>query len=308
MASTAKRAMRVILLHNPAAGHLGRPAPTAGELVEAIVAAGHEVSYYSTRDPAWKAALHLEADLVAVAGGDGSVSKVLRRLAGRGVPATILPLGAANNVASAVGIRGEPRELIARWSSFRGRRFDVGVALGLKRRNERRFVEGVGGGLFTELLHALDRRAPGLNAAIEQHEGLAGYVRLLREMLARRDAVPWRVEIDGADAGGRYFLVEVMNVGLLGPSLPLAPRADPGDGLLDVVLVDEAQRACLEAFLDARAEGCAAPQLPVRRARHVVLGSQQALLRIDDRVHAPFGIEDVALRLEPGAVRLLAPA
>ncbi|HET9986053.1 MAG TPA: diacylglycerol kinase family protein [Longimicrobiales bacterium] len=299
--------MRVILLHNPAAGHLGRPTPTAGELVEAIVAVGHEVSYYSTRDPAWKAALHLEADLVAVAGGDGSVSKVLRRLAGRGVPATILPLGAANNVASAVGIRGEPRELIPRWSAFRARRFDLGVACGLRRGKERRFVEGVGGGLFTELLHALDRRAPGLNAAIEQHEGLAGYVRLLREMLARRDAVPWRIEIDGTDATGRYLLIEVMNVGLVGPSLPLAPRADPGDGLLDVVLVDEAQRACLEAFLDARAEGCAAPELPVRRARQVVLGSRQALLRVDDKVRDAARTEDVALRVEAGALRLLAP-
>ncbi|MBX6365543.1 MAG: hypothetical protein IRZ00_16865 [Gemmatimonadetes bacterium] len=300
--------MRVLLLHNPVAGHVGRPAPTPDELVTAVLAAGHEVAYHSTRDPGWKAALRCEADLVAVAGGDGSVSKVFRRLAGGTVPATILPLGAANNVATALGILGQPGELIARWSAFEPRRFDIGVARASGRRRERGFVEGVGGGAFTELLQALDRRARGLNAAIERHEGLAGYVRLLRRMLAHREATRWRVALDGADATGRYLIVEVMNVGLVGPSLPLAPRADPGDGLLDVVLVGEAERACLEAFLDARAAGRVAPALPVHRARRVSLAAGNQPLRIDDRVRDTAWSEGAALHVEPGALRVLAPA
>ena len=52
-----------------------------------------------------------------------------------------------------------------------------------------------------------------------------------------------QITLDGEDLSGEYILLEVMNIQHIGPSLHLAPDANPGDGLLDVVLVKAAHRA-----------------------------------------------------------------
>jgi len=52
-------------------------------LVELLCAAGHKVNYQSSKEKKWKKALKNPGDIVAVAGGDGTVGKVARRLIGR---------------------------------------------------------------------------------------------------------------------------------------------------------------------------------------------------------------------------------
>ena len=63
------------------------------------------------------------------------------------------------------------------------------------------------------------------------------------------------------------------NIPFAGPNVPVAPDADPGDGLLDVVLIGEAQRKALLAYFDARmhARSAEAPKLPVHRGREIEL-------------------------------------
>jgi diacylglycerol kinase (ATP) len=73
--------VRVTLIHNPGAGKQGRNG--AGRLVALLSEAGHAVRYQSSKDDGWEQTLEEPADLVAVAGGDGTVSRVARRLAGR---------------------------------------------------------------------------------------------------------------------------------------------------------------------------------------------------------------------------------
>jgi len=55
-------------------------------------------------------------DIVAVAGGDGPVGKVARRLIGSPTPIAILPLGTANNIANTLDVTGKSlKELIRSW-------------------------------------------------------------------------------------------------------------------------------------------------------------------------------------------------
>src|SRR5688572_15501512 len=88
--------LRVLLMHNPTAGGEVH-SPEA--LIAIVEAAGHDVVWQSIKDSGWKEVLKEPADLVVVAGGDGTVRKVFIELAGRGVPATLLPVGSANNIA-----------------------------------------------------------------------------------------------------------------------------------------------------------------------------------------------------------------
>jgi diacylglycerol kinase (ATP) len=77
-------------------------------------------------------ALKKKIDLVLVAGGDGSVSKVACRLVAMSskVPLAVLPLGTANNFARSLGFCLSAKELIEQLNDGRCDTFDVGLARG----------------------------------------------------------------------------------------------------------------------------------------------------------------------------------
>jgi diacylglycerol kinase (ATP) len=81
-----------------------------------------------------------------------------------------------------------------------------------------------------------------------------------------------------------------MNIPLLGPNVPLAPGADSGDDLLDLVLVPERARSTIRDYLSARLGGAGASlELPVRRGRRVALQASPAELHVDDDTWKPEG-------------------
>ena len=66
--------MRVTIIQNP---HSGEGMLTGAEFVTLAAAAGHKATYASTEDPtAVAAALAAPTDLVAIAGGDGTIRDV----------------------------------------------------------------------------------------------------------------------------------------------------------------------------------------------------------------------------------------
>jgi hypothetical protein len=88
------------------------------------------------------------------------------------------------------------------------------------------------------------------------------------------------------DLSGDYFSVEVLNIRFVGPNLPLALGALPGDGLLEIVLLGEADREPLLAYLESRLHlaGGELPEFPVRRARRIELVAPAGLrLHLDDK-------------------------
>ena len=227
--------MRITLIHNPTAGR--QSAGEAARLCGLLAERGHKVRYRSAKDSHWKRALKKPADLVVVAGGDGTVARITRRMVGRGVPLTVLPTGTANNIARTLGLVERPfEELVRSWENPRRVRLDVGVAAGPW--GERYFVEGVGAGLFAMLLAQPEsEKMKGRAAAVES--GL----RRLRDQAARCEPVEVAAALDGKDVSGRYVLIEAVNLRYVGPNLHLAPDSEPGDGQFDGVMVSEADAA-----------------------------------------------------------------
>ena len=184
-----------------------------------ITDAGHEVVYQSTDDPGWEQALDRRSDLIAIAGGDGTVRKALMALAERASPPlTLLPLGSANNTARAFGLTlGDPADVVAGWFTGELRRFRLGDLQTAAGREV--FIETVGGGLFAEAI----KEAEPLEATEDKVElGL----HVLRKLLNEREPTSWRLTLDGADASGNYLAVEAMVIGGTGPQVPLAPTVD----------------------------------------------------------------------------------
>jgi diacylglycerol kinase family enzyme len=239
--------VRVTLIHNPGAGSHG--AEALERLQQLIGEAGHELRLQSCRDDGWERALSGDADLVAVAGGDGTVARVIRRMAGRGTPVAPLPAGTANNIATALGIVGRPlEELVAGWSQARRVKVDVGVARGPW--GERTFIEGLGAGLFAEIVPEVDS-SPRLKALKTPADKVAFALRKLRSRLESLAPVRLRGALDGRDVSGEYVLFEAMNVPYIGPNLFLAPDSKRGDAQMDLVMATPAERDRLLHYLES---------------------------------------------------------
>ena len=105
--------MRVTLIHNATAGD----GEHTREWVEGLLGGRHDARYLSMDDDDWRAGLAEPADLVVVAGGDGTVASVVTALAGRTTPAAVVPLGSANNIARTLGVADVDPAWLARQSS-----------------------------------------------------------------------------------------------------------------------------------------------------------------------------------------------
>lgn len=300
--------VRVTLLHNPGAGDDGRP---DGPRLESLLrAAGHSVRYQSCAEDTWQAVLDEATDIVAVAGGDGTVGRVAKKLIGRDIPVAPLPMGTANNIAMTLGLIDVTlEEIIAAWRAPRQVTFDVGVAKGPW--GSRYFVEGAGIGAFASTIPAAERskRLASLTSA-------AAKLAYARQMLHDRleSCAPHRLELrlNGDPWPGDYVLFEAMNMEFVGPNLYLAPETDPADGCLDVVLVTVAERDTLRESMASWQEGeLDYPTLTRRAASTIEVEWDGFVLHFDDEVwpaehddkeRAHFDIE---LTVEPAALKFL---
>lgn len=224
------------LIFNFNAGGGGGSRPE--ELEEMLIEAGYEPSYRPTESPEELDTIFRESEgLVVVAGGDGTFREVARRLWGKDRPVALIPLGTANNSARSLGIEGPPAKVVAGLTVPRKVGVDVARARGSW--GEEFFLEGAGLGMFANVL-----------AAYKPDVGKSW----LRAISAAANTfadkpVRCRMELDGQRLDGEFLLIEVMNMRAVGPRLPLAPKADPTDGLLDVVLVRYENRDAWLAYL-----------------------------------------------------------
>jgi diacylglycerol kinase family enzyme len=273
--------VRVTLVHNPGAGDEQH---SAEEILKELAEAGYDAHLQPSKQEGVEETLADPGDLVVVAGGDGSIKKVALALAGRGIPMAILPFGTANNIAKSLGALGSVSELIAGWRGAERRRLALGTVA--TRWGSMRFVESVGVGVFTELV----TRG---GSEVNEGTGLTGHaidraLLLLRRIVEERAPRFRRLELDGSDLSGEYLLVEVMNVPLVGPNIPLAPGADYGDEQLEVVTVTERERELLAEYVRARLSGGAAPpELTWRRGARVTLHASPGELHVDDEAWRP---------------------
>ncbi len=302
---------RVLVIGNPAAGR-GRArarwravAPAVAEQI-----GGHDLVW--TRGP--KEAVDIarreagERELIVAFGGDGTASETARGLSQAAENAAavaelgLLPSGTGNDFAQAVGTPGRLADAVRFLARSRAQPTDLGR------------VESADGPALT----FLNSCSVGLAAAVNER-ARAGSGRLgggsyaaaaARELISSR-AGRYRVALDDAPDRPRLLLnVSLLNTRRIGGGIPLAPPANPGDGLLDAVLIGPLGPV---AVLDAVArlvQGThfghrAIEHRPVRRMRIEPLdpvGPAGMSLEVDgEQAHARGG---VTVSVAPGAIRI----
>ena len=243
------------------------------------------------------------------------VGLVVKRLIGKPVPVTVLPMGTANNIARALNLKGRPLDqLIAGWADGRRVRIDIGVANGPWGSDY--FIEGLGAGAFTDTMSRLDARK---NVDLAHHDDtdkkIISALQIMKIRLESCSALRLKLAIDGRNLSGDYVLLEAMNIRSIGPNLCLAPCADPVDGLLDFVLVRDDERDQLNQYLSARIEGKrSAPELKVERGRRLHIECDETRVHIDDDVwpkhgeHPPYSPMIIEASLHPESLEMVVPS
>jgi diacylglycerol kinase family enzyme len=253
--------MQATLIVNPNSGIGGGTEPE--ELIEALREAGYEPILKSTSsEEELDSVLQGISGLVVSAGGDGTFRAVATRLLGKKVSLTHLPLGTANNVGHSLGLDGSAQEIIAGLRNPVKRDFDVGIVTAPWGRDF--FVEACGFGLYAEGLKIYDPN---------EGRSLLRSISSIIETINEFEAQSCRITLDGEDISGTYRMFEIMNTNRFGPWIKLAPEADPGDGLLDIVRVhpdeDESFFRYVRSFLAE--ELAELPNVEVSRGRCVEL-------------------------------------
>jgi diacylglycerol kinase (ATP) len=305
--------MKVTLIHNPDAGDDKQP--SGDQIIRLIRKAGHKIKYFSSKDKKWKKALKKPGDIIAVAGGDGTVGGVARRLVDNRTPIAVLPMGTANNIANTIGVTGRTFEdLINGWNAAQCVNFDAGVAKGPW--GIRHFIEGFGVGLFAETMFRIDNgQHPHVSRAEDPEEEISAALKVLKKQLSSYPAKELTVRLDGQDLSGDYYMLETMNVRYIGPNLELVPRAEINDGLFDVVFVARGEQAKLRRYIsDHLGHKRSRASLTVRQGRHLQVEWKSSQVHIDDMTWPEDRNGDrflsiaIDVKIDPGALVFLKPS
>ena len=129
------------------------------------------------------------ADLIVVAGGDGTINETAEGMIGTGVPLGILPAGTANVLATEMKLGGNLEKVARRLGELRPRRISVGQATFEEGRVTRHFLLMAGVGLDAHVVYRV-------NAALKARTGKFAYWVAGWSLLGKRLA-EFDVEIAG---------------------------------------------------------------------------------------------------------------
>ena len=274
----------VRLIYNPTAGEGEHSKDT---IISLLKQNGYQCQYSSSKKKILKA-IDPATDLIAIAGGDGTIRKTIVKLLDKKLkfkrPLAILPFGTANNIATSLKIETDTAKNIASWSANKMKSFDVGQITGFKKPVF--FIESFGFGLFPKLMTELEKMDTSDNNSPEDEFEMA--LDKLLELIRNYKAETCCVEINGEVIEEKCLMVEVMNINSMGPRLKLSSNSDPGDGFFEVIIVREQDRDKLADYVRKK-HHVKNPVFPIKaiRAREIQISCKGQDIHIDDELIEP---------------------
>ncbi len=255
-------ARRVLVVFNPIAGRRRRGRYDA--VIAALAARGCRVTIRETRGRGDAEAfagtvLRDDFDVIAVAGGDGTINEVANGLGPSAPPLAVIPLGTANVLAAEIGLPVDP-DLVARTiARAQPTMVNVGTV------NGRRFLMMAGAGFDAHVVANVD-------PVMKRRFGKLAYVWQTFVQFGRYRFPELRVTVDGT-AYPAYSAV-VANGHYYGGRFVCAPDARLTEPRLDVCLFTRPGRLNAARYAAALSLGFL-PRLPdirIIQGRHVTVG------------------------------------
>jgi diacylglycerol kinase (ATP) len=291
---------RGVLIYNPTAGQKDRRG-VMSRLIDALKGDGIELANAPTHGPGH--ATHIVREflpenpsVVAVCGGDGTVSEAAAALLGTGVPLAILPGGTSNVLALELGI---PFDLeMARRLIFEGVPKDVraGIATG------RAFLLMAGVGFDARVMRKM-------SLFLKRWLGRAGIFFTVAPEFLRYEFPRLDVEIDGEHHPGTFAVV--CNSKHYAGDWIAAPEASVEDEMLETVIFNSrSRRDFMNFFLGMKAKDASHLKngyAKVVRGRNVRITSLEAY-QVETQVDGDCVLETpLECRISSRTLKVLAP-
>ncbi len=232
-------------------------------------------------------------DVVYAVGGDGTVHETAKRLIGRKPALAILPTGSGNGFARHLGIPIDPERAIRACGGGRIVTIDTAEVNGSP------FI-GVMGVGFDALI--ADRFAS------SEVRGLKTYAKEGLRAFAHFHGEEYEIALGARIVRQRAFVVAVANSGHYGNNARIAPLASLRDGLLDVVIVDDASMLRAMLLLPALFRGTihrAAGVTTLQAAEVVIRRPAAGPAHLDGE---PYALPaELRIRVRPQSLNVLVP-
>ncbi len=224
--------LKARVICNPASGGGGYDPETIRAEME-----GFELEWIETEKSgdAYEAAKEWSDGLLIVAGGDGTVNEVVNGLGQAGFPENVtlglLPAGTGNDLAATLAIPEDPDEAERVLRENRVRHLDA-ARVNSTGIGERFFINVATGGLGAEISDSADSET-------KKRWGKLAYLFSSVESIRDYDPPEVRIFLDGEERVMRAFNLAVGNCRYAGGGWLASPRANPEDGLLDLVVIED---------------------------------------------------------------------
>lgn len=235
------------------------------------------------------------AGAVIVVGGDGMVNSIGAALIGSSVALGVIPTGSGNGFARHFGAPLDPRAAVRALAAARPRLIDVGYV------NDRPFFVTCSMAWDAALVEAFERYPV---------RGVLAYVLAGAQKLGEYRSQPIQVELDGAppEIFDHPLVFTVANLTQFGGGARIAPRAEPDDGRLELVVIERRNAARAIARIGALFNGTLdrLPEVDTRVFQRLRAARCEATpIQIDGEAIDAGATVEITVR--PAALRVLVP-
>jgi diacylglycerol kinase (ATP) len=294
---------------NPAAGG-GAGGRHRAEITRELKARGITPHIIETTGPgSGRVLAHAQAqagaEVLVVAGGDGTIHEVANGLLQAGADTTLalIPIGTGNDFVKVVPgtrTRGAAYDTIAHGER---RLFDVGRARWHD--EEEFFVNGMGTGIDVEVVRQLQ--------SLPQLPGPLKYLLGLVKALFQFRSVSLRIHADAAALEQKVMIIAVGNGICQGGGFYLAPDARPNDGLLDLCVVREVNwrgiiRVVPRVLRGTQRGDPAVDMRTIRTIRFEAMDDRPLFFHLDGELREPAGLRELRVEVVPNALPVLVGA
>ena len=245
-------------------------------------------------------------DAVVVYGGDGTVLEVASGLSGSDTPLIILPGGTANVLSVELGIPFDQTQAALLLGGVPNMIWvlDMGLLAGAGKDEARDgdlLFFHLGMGIEGTMNENADRSA-------KDRSGMFAYIVGALRTLSTSTSAHYQLTLDGETVEADGINCMITNFGSVGvPGIKLSNKIDMSDGLLDVVIIQDANvSSLLSAAANAVASGELAQPLLQWQAREITVkvNPVQKIVVDGELIEA----DEVSVRVVPHTIRVVTPA
>jgi diacylglycerol kinase (ATP) len=229
------------------------------------------------------------AEVVIAWGGDGTINEVAGALIGTATALGIVRAGSGEGLARTLRVPEDPDQAIASAVTGPSRLIDVGYL------GDRHFLNVGGIGFDATVAAAFNRGG---------RRGQLPYLLRTLQALWTYRASRYRLQLEHEASDSTRFLVAFANGSEYGGHLVLSADADPSDGWLDVVIVDDGPAVQQLWRMRRLALSVRRPAEGIFRYRiqHASVAGDRLVCHVDGETFETSGSIDV--RVAPGALRV----